>query len=120
MDDNGSCVECRKQKQCLRCGRVDRNEKGICYCLDNTEYRRTLRFNITVEEQHEMLKNQNNCCAACGIEMKSGKGTNLDHNHNTGEIREFLCLNCNVAIGYLQDSSSRAELLAAYLKRHGC
>lgn len=51
-------------------------------------------------------------CHGCGTEAKLG----LDHNHATGDLRGWLCHNCNVALGMTHDDPSRLRRLALYLE----
>lgn len=58
------------------------------------------------EEYNTKLVTQNGVCALCKRPFDlSRKRTSpvLDHNHTTGENRDFLHSNCNVAIGLLLD-----------------
>lgn len=58
-------------------------------------------------------------CHACGVpEMECGKMLCLDHDHETGCFRGWLCSGCNVALGYLQNSAERTLLLAEYAEKH--
>jgi hypothetical protein len=41
----------------------------------------------------------------------------LDHNHETGKFRGWLCDNCNTGIGKLGDTVEGLERAIAYLKR---
>ncbi len=43
------------------------------------------------------------------------KGYHTDHDHRTGKPRGILCVNCNFALGQLNDSPARAVALAHYL-----
>jgi hypothetical protein len=39
----------------------------------------------------------------------------FDHDHKTGEFRGWLCHACNKALGYVEDSRDRLQLLINYL-----
>jgi len=56
-------------------------------------------------------------CAACGSEPDSMRALHLDHDHETGVVRGFLCNTCNVALGMVRDSPERLRQLAEYLER---
>lgn len=131
---NGSCVACRLKKPCIRCGRADnRTPCGTCRCsLKRNEpaqkayrkgrtpmHRKAQRHGVPVEELQALLASLDGKCASCGDPLTPGKGTNLDHHHKKNTIRSFLCMWCNLAIGYLKDSSERARKLAEYLEKFG-
>ena len=40
-------------------------------------------------------------CEICG-ESISGEDINLDHNHETGKFRGWLCIKCNTGLGYYE------------------
>jgi hypothetical protein len=48
----------------------------------------------------------------------AGRGFHLDHDHETGETREFLCHHCNVGLGYFRDDPDLLIEAALYLMRH--
>jgi hypothetical protein len=56
-------------------------------------------------------------CMACGRVPEEARELHLDHNHDTGVVRGFLCDTCNVAIGMAGDSSERLRACADYLDR---
>jgi hypothetical protein len=76
------------------------------------------QFGITEEQFDAMLKEQNGCCAICGLEPSEASGhrnkhrLHVDHDHVTGKVRGLLCNNCNAGIGYLAHEPDR--LLSAY------
>ena len=64
---------------------------------------------------------QDHRCAICGSEDPGGKKDwHLDHCHETGKIREFLCVGCNSGIlGGCGDNWLLLERAIAYLQKHG-
>lgn len=77
------------------------------------------KYGITLETYEKMLGVQGGVCKICSkYENVDGSGTlAVDHNHDTGEVRDLLCGSCNRAIGLLQDSSKVVITAAAYLIR---
>jgi flagellar biosynthesis GTPase FlhF len=66
-----------------------------------------------------MLKKQSYCCDICGIHQDEFKrNLDVDHDHNTGEVRGLLCTPCNSGIGKLKDSINMLEKAINYLKRY--
>ncbi len=108
-----------------------RSEYGKRYCQGNSsvhaksQRRCQLRrkFGITPEDYGRMLADQKGRCAICrGKETKARRGKvidlSVDHDHETGKIRELLCHSCNVAIGHLRHNPELIDKAAAYLRRH--
>jgi len=57
-------------------------------------------------------------CEVCGAFGKDSKiGICLDHNHETGEFRGWICHRCNVVLGMVKDKIEILELLIKYLKK---
>lgn len=76
---------------------------------------------ITAVQYDAKLAYQNNLCALCGKSFdKSAKDTSpcLDHNHGTGQLRDFIHERCNKALGMFQDSPELCRKAAEYLERH--
>jgi hypothetical protein len=89
---------------------------------DKTKNRRLRRlYGITIEEYTQMFKKQKGVCAICSKEETSKhqngkvKVLSVDHNHITGEIRQLLCNNCNVAIGLIGDNLPLVKKITNYL-----
>lgn len=53
------------------------------------------RYGIEPEDWARLYNEQNGQCAICGSTEK----LNLDHDHETGEVRGILCWDCNVSLG---------------------
>jgi hypothetical protein len=82
------------------------------------------RYGMTVSEFETKLTDQKGQCACCDdelqIEGSKSRYPCVDHNHRTNEIRDILCTRCNLALGYLKDSSVRAIKAMKYLIKWGC
>lgn len=62
-----------------------------------------------ISEFREMLiKEQNQCCALCGVNLKQVVAC-LDHDHRSGSIRNALCNNCNGIEGKIYNLANRAK-----------
>jgi Zn finger protein HypA/HybF involved in hydrogenase expression len=124
------CSKCKEWKYPSEFNKNKQQKSGLTYacreCMRITTRKWNLpaKYNITVERFDEMLKEQNYKCACCEIELDTtGKQHNkphVDHNHLTGEVRNILCGNCNLAAGKVKDSSEIAIKLANYLIKWNC
>lgn len=79
--------------------------------------RRVRRYGLSHDEQHALLESQGGACAICRcpIAIEVFGGAHLDHDHDTGLARGFLCRNCNTMLGMAKDSPARLRAAAAYL-----
>jgi len=67
------------------------------------------------------LTSQDNLCALCGRPFdltRKGLKPHYDHNHKTGQWRDFVHMKCNTAIGLLDDNPELCIKAAEYLRRH--
>lgn len=78
-------------------------------------YRLKRQFDLTPEQYDAMVLAQQGCCAIC---QKKVDQLVVDHNHETNDVRQLLCHNCNCGIGQFKDSPLIAEAAAAYLRKH--
>lgn len=89
------------------------------YKYDRREYYFRKKYGLSVKEYEEILVAQNSKCAICLVKLQArGSGTHLDHCHKTGNIRAFLCTNCNRGLGHFKDSIESLESAITYLKAH--
>ncbi len=82
-------------------------------------------YGVTAKDYEAALKRQNYRCALCGSsspsQHPSGRRTqrffNVDHDHNTGQVRGLLCYTCNLWLGTIERGRAKvpADRLAAYL-----
>jgi hypothetical protein len=80
---------------------------------------------MTLEQYNEMLEKQNGVCAICKKPELSTRGRAknqslaVDHCHDTGKVRELLCMECNQTLGKFNDDPSWFIAASEYLVRHG-
>ncbi len=73
------------------------------------------KYGMSKPSYLRMLKAQGGCCAICGGEPGGRYNIfNVDHDHNTGEIRGLLCNNCNLLIGLAKDNPDILQCAAVY------
>lgn len=75
-------------------------------------------YGITLETFKIMSESQNHKCAICEGVNPDGSMLCVDHDHNTGAVRQLLCRNCNVALGNFRDNPHFCTRAAEYLTKH--
>ena len=79
-------------------------------------YRRT--YGISADQADEILEGQNGRCAICCTPAPERLASmHLDHDHATGAIRGFLCIDCNQGLGKLRDSPDLLLRALVYLRQ---
>lgn len=69
-------------------------------------------------KKQEMLVEQNNSCFVCDTVFKSSKNAHIDHNHKTGNIRQLLCKDCNLALGHFKEDIIVMQNAIDYLTKY--
>lgn len=61
-----------------------------------------------------------NCCEVCGYspDIQTESRVHIDHDHDTGKFRGFLCSDHNTLLGYLETRKVNLEGLLAYQQKH--
>lgn len=75
------------------------------------------KYGVTEEIFYKMLEDQGNSCKVCGCYIDRSN-INIDHNHETGEVRALLCCNCNALLGKSNDSPKLLRAALEYLETH--
>lgn len=103
---------------CRPCTNAKARERYIAKGGSDFAYAQSLKYNysLTMEEYQVRVKAQGGRCAICGEE--SDRRLHVDHNHETGAVRDLLCEWCNHAIGKAKDDPARLRAMADYLERH--
>ena len=76
------------------------------------------RFGLTLAQYNEILDSQKGVCAICENLCSSGKNLAVDHCHKTGKVRGLLCVDCNLGIANLKESSQIMQRASDYVERH--
>jgi len=81
-----------------------------------------LSYGMPLWEIEQRVEKQDYLCAICKRQTKGlgrGKyGLCVDHNHNTGQIRELLCGQCNLGLGYFYENPEALRKAAEYLEKY--
>lgn len=73
-------------------------------------------YGLPPKEYDQLLKSQGEKCAGCG-DAFNGITPQVDHDHETAEVRGLLCGSCNKTLGMAMDSTERLLGLVRYLRR---
>lgn len=81
-------------------------------------------FGLTLEEYEAKLAAQNGVCWICERPETGTSGVKrtprrmaIDHDHETGKVRDLLCHPCNAVLGLLDEDPQRAMRVAEYLRK---
>jgi hypothetical protein len=70
------------------------------------------KFGLTRQQANALWAQQGYSCAICC----SGGKICVDHDHETNEVRGFICTQCNCMLGFASDVPAVLERGAAYLR----
>jgi hypothetical protein len=82
------------------------------------------RYGITAAQYDEMFAAQGGVCALCSSPERacnrdgSLKRLAVDHSHETGQVRELLCYECNTLLAKAEDNPEILKLAIRYLSKH--
>src|SRR6185312_16234510 len=99
---------------CKACKRQRRREYIRLYPERARNADLKYQYGITIEQYHAMYARQGGKCAICGT---TAEKLVVDHNHQTGKVRELLCHLCNAMIGCAREDFTILAAAAAYLHR---
>ena len=75
------------------------------------------QYGISMRQFTDLLKAQGGGCAICEKPMESvRRRMNIDHCHDTNEVRGILCTGCNTGLGHLGDNVAGLQRAIAYLQ----
>lgn len=120
------CRKCKQVKDVESFWRHSTTKDGLCgacrQCMGDQHKisRRAMRYRVRkvygiTLERYDELKAASPCCPICGSDSAE---LNLDHDEQTGKVREFLCGSCNRGLGMFYHNIDFLEAAIKYLKRH--
>lgn len=111
------------QSYCRACATTRRKDSAPTkYNAELDRWRQMkYKYGLTQEGFLSLWDSQGGCCAVCASQLSrtEKRGVNVDHNHETGEVRGLLCETCNTGLGLLKDSVDVLEAAITYLKTKG-
>jgi hypothetical protein len=117
------CSWCKQVKPIEEFGpNIRRKDKHHTYCRTCNNQRRQMnglgqkRKKISREDYDKKLQEQNGLCAICHTHA-TRRNLHLDHDHKTGEIRDFLCSGCNTALGQLKEDPEIIKSMLQYIEK---
>ncbi len=114
----GSTWNSSKSRQvCPRCCNArSRAKNPATRAAYNVHSRLKRVYGLSVVQYLAQVQHQQGKCASCG--RKPSIALSVDHNHDTGAVRELLCNGCNLALGHMGENPDAIRRLAAYAERH--
>lgn len=78
------------------------------------------RYNLDEDSSYRLVDKVTYKCECCGFKYNEEckRKLHVDHCHTTDKVRGVLCHSCNLALGLLEESIDRVNLLAKYIKDH--
>ena len=81
------------------------------------------KYGVTVDWFESKLAQQDGRCIICGATpdpngVKAAARLHVDHDHDTGAVRDLLCTRCNQGLGYFRDNPDLLRAAADYIDRH--
>lgn len=122
IDGKKICLQCNKNLSIdnFRVGKRydDEYEKKTSRCNQCLWLNSLVRkFNKPLEYITFLFEKANGNCQCCGSN-NDGKTLFLDHDHTTGEIRNFLCLACNTTLGHVKENINTLNNMKNYLIKY--
>ena len=110
---------------CSRCGvkltaknkvKANKGPSGLFFkseCNKCDNHRRSKSYRLRKEHPYPEESYE------CPICFRSNLVFNLDHNHDTGEFRGWLCTRCNKGLGFFLDDPTVMTRALKYLESNG-
>lgn len=109
------------ERTCTRCGRPHRRKHSWCkecaaaWRAARSPDRQHERYAISAEALAALREQANGRCQICGQEAR----LEIDHDHDSGQVRGLLCGSCNTGLGRFRDNVDLLVAAVRYLSAWG-
>lgn len=90
-------------------------------CKDVRQYHIKRNYDLTLMQYNHLKEQLGTDCMICGSEtVENSRGRHnmcIDHDHDSGVVRGFLCHHCNCAIGMFKDDVKLMQKAIDYLNQ---
>ena len=106
----------RRDTTCMECKKKALREGYDPHIASERHLQRN--YGIGVDDRRRMFEEQKGVCKICG-NPGDGRWKRLciDHDHQTGIVRDLLCRRCNTLLGEVYDNSDILNRMSDYLNR---
>lgn len=106
--------------KCKPCYRQAVRDRRIANPEHTRALQRRSQYGVSVEDQRESWERQAGVCPICQLPLPDNtKFVHVDHDHDTGEFRGWLCRGCNVSLGHYEKWYVRyRDSVERYLSTH--
>src|SRR6478609_3622906 len=131
------CSKCKICKDISSFGKKSYNKDGLNhYCKEcenargknfyhkkggktKVKFNSILRnYGLNKDQYLKKFENQQYRCSICSKALKIDKNSHIDHNHETGQIRDILCNSCNFILGIIEINILKIENFMGYIDKH--
>ena len=101
------------EHQCKSCRLEQRRKRYNPEAERERNYQK--KYGISTEVYDHMYELQQGKCAICSTHWEQ---LHVDHDHETGKVRELLCISCNVLLGHAKDNPELLTNAINYITSH--
>jgi hypothetical protein len=84
----------------------------------DSEKTRMKKYGLQPGAFERMLIAQSGRCAICVCAFTAPSNIHVDHDHQSGAVRELLCTSCNIGLGMFKDAEGVLLDASRYIARH--
>lgn len=103
----------------IRLRRKWRAEDSASYSAKRRKWVLKAQYGLTIDDYNKMYLSQNGSCFIClRHSTEFPKGLVVDHDHQSGKVRNLLCGQCNQMLGQAKENIQTLRSAISYLEHH--